>query len=273
MGLFGLFGKPSAKKSANMPDPEEIRQQLIAKKPLSEHLSEISTEYLRDEVYYVTQIGYNPQGPNMYLSIERNWSYPYNTLNVKDILECLEARGDYAVAAYWLGVFYEIGILESDDSAEEAQRHYNIASVQGCKYKDIIEEVRAKANWKPNLMVDEKESFVFCHNTASIEYRCPDIYAALSPEDRDHLSFVFMAGMAKLSEAGYPNSSVFLAATLFNKKQDIREGGLRDLFEQGIGHRDGEAVIRRMIALARGGNQYAVEALKARGWDYRKNYS
>lgn len=269
MGLFNLFKKPAAKP---FDSAEDIRLHLIRQKPISEYLSEMSSHDLQKELYYVTRICYDPKGRNMYLSIEHNWAYPYNTLNAKDVLETLEARSDCAVAAYWLGAFYEIGILESDDGDEEAQRHYNIASVQGCKLENIREEVRTSANWKPNLIVDKKEFCVFCHNPTWLANRCPNIYAMLSPEDLDNLSFVFMAGMAKLSEAGYPTSSVNLAATLFNRKQDIREGGLRNLFEEGINHKDGEAVIHRMIDSARGGNQYAIEALKACGFDYRRNY-
>lgn len=285
MGLFDLFKKtkvvdPEEQERDNWSKTVTMEEYLQAAESknilrLVQNVIKLNFDYDNTKCVPVLEAGWFRESLHLYLQLP--WALCLMSgvkANAEELLKLLESRGDCPNAAFYLGVFYEIGLLIADDNAEEAKRHYNIASTQGSRLAIVLEALRPKMSRKQNLIIDEKEALVVNLNPLNLEMNHNELFKSLTEQDITDLRFVYTVGLGHLTNLGYPCATMFLASPMIKWKNEITQGKtVVNIFTKGVNQSCGEMMCKRLIKSAREGNTYAIAALKNFNIDYRYNYS
>lgn len=194
-------------------------------------------------------------------------------LNAERLLKLLVSRGDCPNAAFCLAVFYKIDLFQADDNYAEFLKYEGIASEQNSALNYLFDELD-EMKFRPNLVGNEKEALAVSINPLNIEMYHKSFYDTLSKEDIKDLRFIYTVSIGWMTSLGFPLSTMFLSTSTFDWKENVvSERSITNQFAKGVSHSCGEWMIRRLIKSARGGNLYAINALKNFNYDYRCNYS
>ena len=194
-------------------------------------------------------------------------------LNAERLLKLLASRGDCHNATFCLAVLYQIGVFQVAENNAEFVKYLEVALEQNSALANMIKQIE-EVKLKPGLVANEKEALAVTLNPLNIKMYYKSLYDTLSQKDVEDLRFIYTVCIGWMTSLGYPLSTMFLSTPTLNWKEEVAsEKTITNQFVKGVSHSCGEWMIRRLIKSARGGNSYAINALKNFNYDYRCNYN